>query len=995
VPLTYDCVVNAGTVTVTDKQGLSSSASFSVVLDGLPEMKVTAPNIELTLVNGAATLSAYDVVKNIEVFCADKAAIMNPTNDLISLSQSSFTCTDVGLVIEDTIFVKRNATAAPETFTFNVTVHNTPLEITCLAFSVPEIEITAARCDTTITLAGAAAIDGYVTVKGSCYTLENNWNHSATLAGVTFNIGTHTITWTVTDNDGHIASCSKTLWVYDRHKPDIVCKDTLLALDVSGAAAIKAEELLESSDDCGTLTYTFDTGGSEIQYSCGDTTGIHTLTVRVTDASNNSSTCAAQVRVKDTLPPVITVNPTLTVKVGEEITPAQVITALVDNCTAKAFMLDPVNDLIRFAPSTTYSCADVGGNSPSTVYVKDAAGNEASATFTVQVEPMKPAYVPLKDTTLYTCDPDTSVAKIGMPTDIKVCGSAPATITHWDDASARGTDPEDSTYYNYDIIREWTVSAAGAEDSVSHQIISVRDTTPPLIVTASAATVYIGQNGKGMPEADSVLISITDCADSVDVSIEYSIPEFTCNDIGTPQTITVTGRDPSGNTSVSSIVTVNVLDTLPPVFTVDNNLITLLLDASGAATLTQSMVFTTLSDNCTDSVDIDVTFSREVFYVDDIRNSPIYVWVYVKDKSDNIDSTQVRVNVIDDVARETIIEKRIQGRNVVNRGDTVTFVITVTNKFGSDRNLIIVDSLPYGLSLVKDKVPGNTFVDLTERVITINHGFLDEGATVSYMIVARVEQEGMWTNPAYLSRAETRIDEAGATLNASQPKLSLRAKIREGDYTGVRTGASPSDTIYDVPDRYRLVVRLKNEGVATVNRIDVRIPYDPFMQRFEGSSRGTEVTDDGNGIITWTVHNFEGNFRADLELTFVPLIAVIYTFRNEIATQLPYEDPSDNVAPVTVNQVIVDIPNVVTSEKPELHIRGLENPAIEDVTMKTVNIWGNQVYYARHRKGEIDDRNTCWFDAGNLARGTYWYELVIRYQNGSSYLVRDYVEVLK
>ncbi|MDR0738191.1 MAG: hypothetical protein LBF39_03845, partial [Prevotellaceae bacterium] len=62
-------------------------------------------------------------------------------------------------------------------------------------------------------------------------------------------------------------------------------------------------------------------------------------------------------------------------------------------------------------------------------------------------------------------------------------------------------------------------------------------------------------------------------------------------------------------------------------------------------------------------------------------------------------------------------------------------------------------------------------------------------------------------------------------------------------------------------------------------------------------------------------------------------------------------------------------------------------------TMRVVNTWGNQVYYIRRREDAI--RGASWFNSANVARGTYWYELTIHYENGMSYIIRDYVEVLK
>ena len=412
---------------------------------------------------------------------------------------------------------------------------------------------------------------------------------------------------------------------------------------------------------------------------------------------------------------------------------------------------------------------------------------------------------------------------------------------------------------------------------------------------------------------------------------------------------------------------------------------------SPPATLTP-LVIKTLHDNCTDSSDIKVSFSRNAFYAADMgAQTPVII--YVEDQWGNKDSVSVRSTVMDDVARETAIEKSIRGRDVVNKGDTVTFVLTVTNEFGGDRDLIIVDSLPDGLRLIEDKVPNNSLVDLTKRVITIHHGLLAEGAAVSYTITARVEQEGTWVNHAYLYRAGKRIAGAQATLNALQPELALTAKIREGDYTN--TEASPA--VYHVPDNYHLITTLENRGGATVERIDVRIVYNPFVQRFAGSSGDAEITDDGDGTITWTVYDFEGDFKAGLEITFIPLIAATCTFVSEITTRLPHEDPSDNFAWVAVDQAIVKVPNVLTSDHPELHIKELRNDAITEAAMRVFNTWGNQASYISRRGEAIrdDGETACWFDSAHVARGTYWYELVIRYENGMSYVIRDYVEVLK
>jgi fimbrial isopeptide formation D2 family protein/uncharacterized repeat protein (TIGR01451 family) len=999
-PHTFTCA-DAGTsvtVTFTAKDGYNNDSTQTItvhVRDTIKPVVTCEPDkkIAINAAGDPVILTAESLVMATSSFCAANAPLTYSFSNSAAEPEKIYNCGTLGaypLTIYVTDFNDNKASC-----TVTVTVQdNIPPELVCDG-SFATISINGPGCDTTIT--GSAMDFVQASDNTVCRTLTNDKNGLSTLAGATFAIGTHTVVWTVTDAGSHTATCDMPLRVLDNHPPDVVCKSdtTLLALGEAGTVTVKAEELLKSKSDCSPLTYTFASGRNT--YNCDDI-GTYTLTVKVTDAYNNSSACNVQVQVKDTLPPQLTVNNPVTVKVGETLTPDQVIIASLfgDNCTPEAYMHDPANGLIRFEPNTPFTCTDVGASSAGTVYVKDAAGNEASATFTVQVEPMKPAYKPLKDTTVNLCSPnDTLPANSGeitsTPADVTVCGSAPATITYTN-SSNQGPDKTQREYYNYTIKRTWRVSAGPGNDSITVQTITVQDTLKPVVKTEDALTVYLDEYGKGAPDPGKALRSVSDCAaDSVDITIQYSVPEFDCSHIGTPQTVTVTGTDPSVNVSEPATITITVLDTLPPVVTAHDA--ELLLDASGAATLTQSLVLATLRDNCTDSSDIKVSFTRYVFHAADMEN-PIPVWVYVEDARGNKDSAQVQITVIDDVPRETAITKRIEGRDVANIGDTVTFVIKVTNEFGGDRNLILVDSLPDGLKAVD--IPGNSSVDFTGRVVTINHGALAAEASVEYRIKAVVTQTGEYVNHAYLYRQYINkagyVDAAEASpLHATQPELVLTAKIREGDYTNTEV-MSPGT--YNVPGDYRLIVRLENTGGAMAARpIDVRIPYDPSVHRFAGSSRGGDIRDYGN-LIVWTVTDLNNGQYEDLELTFVPLIAYVYTFHIGTDNFLPNEDPSNNSTTVVVNQAIVNVPNVLTSEHPELYIKELRNEAITEVTVSVVNTWGNQVYYTRRRKDDINDR-TCWFNAANLARGTYWYELTIRYDQNRTYVIRDYVEVLK
>lgn len=93
-------------------------------------------------------------------------------------------------------------------------------------------------------------------------------------------------------------------------------------------------------------------------------------------------------------------------------------------------------------------------------------------------------------------------------------------------------------------------------------------------------------------------------SDNCGVTLTASPASFTCADFG-PQSITLTATDPSGNTSNCS-TTVEVIDNIDPDAQCQDH--TLVLDGSGAATLTTGDINNGSSDNCSiDNMALDQT----------------------------------------------------------------------------------------------------------------------------------------------------------------------------------------------------------------------------------------------------------------------------------------------------------------------------------------------------------------------------------------------------
>ena len=133
---------------------------------------------------------------------------------------------------------------------------------------------------------------------------------STHLPGATFPVGVTTVTYTSTDADGMVSTCSFTVTVNDTESPVVTCISATVTLDASGNASIVPASVLSGAptDNCSVASVTL----SRSAFTCADL-GISTVTVTVIDASGNSSNCNATVTVVDPFPASVNAGPDGTV----------------------------------------------------------------------------------------------------------------------------------------------------------------------------------------------------------------------------------------------------------------------------------------------------------------------------------------------------------------------------------------------------------------------------------------------------------------------------------------------------------------------------------------------------------------------------------------------------------------------------------------------------------------------------------------------------------
>src|SRR5213079_1432488 len=99
------------------------------------------------------------------------------------------------------------------------------------------------------------------------------------------NVGTNSVTLTVTDNNGNSSTCAATVTVVDSVPPVAVCQDLSVQLDATGHGTITPAQVNNgSSDACGVAILSL----SQTNFDCANI-GADTVTLTVTDNNGNSS----------------------------------------------------------------------------------------------------------------------------------------------------------------------------------------------------------------------------------------------------------------------------------------------------------------------------------------------------------------------------------------------------------------------------------------------------------------------------------------------------------------------------------------------------------------------------------------------------------------------------------------------------------------------------------------------------------------------------------
>ncbi|CAA6799935.1 MAG: Proprotein convertase P-domain protein [uncultured Aureispira sp.] len=448
------------------------------------------------------------------------------------------------------------------------------------------------------------------------------------------NIGTAAITLVVLDPSGNPGSCVANIIVNDPINPTALCQDTTLYLGPTGITTVTPALIDAGSSDNCSFTSTVN-GFPSVNFNCNQV-GTSTVQLIITDDQGNTTQCAANVTLLDTIAPTASCIGTgnLTVYLDNtcfaSIPATSINNGSTDNCSST------LSYTVGGLPNATFNVSNLANNpNQITLVVRDATGNASTCTTTVMVS----------DTTtpIVVCQADTIQLTgsnvVVVPSNVNVgsidnCGVPNLTING-------------QTSLTFDCSNLGTNAVTLIGTDLSGNVDSCATTIYLEDIAAPAAICNLNTSVIIDPSSGLAILQPLDVDDgSVDncTIISYSLSKdtFDCNDLfANPHAVQLYVVDQSGNTDTCT-TQVTVQDTVAPTAICQNDT---LYFSGTSIVINASSLDAGSFDNCALQ---SIVLSQDTFDCPDIGVNAITLTV--TDIDGNSSTCTANVTVLDTTA---------------------------------------------------------------------------------------------------------------------------------------------------------------------------------------------------------------------------------------------------------------------------------------------------------------------------------------------------------
>ncbi|MEE1542846.1 MAG: hypothetical protein UF067_10300, partial [Paludibacteraceae bacterium] len=389
----------------------------------------------------------------------------------------------------------------------------------------------------------------------------------------TFDKGSHTVLWTVTDVNGKSSECEQTVKVEDNEAPTIACEAKTVSTD-AGKCSANVTLTPEVSDNCGIQSVNATLDGTAVTLENNTLTatldkGTHTVIWTVTDGVNAPVTCTQTVTVKDNEAPTLEncgSNISKVLPAGKtEFTPDELgitVPTAKDNCSFE-FTVSRSDGMVIEKADGKVSGDNFGAGSVDIVWtVTDGVNEPVTCTQKVQITGgNSPAITCPEALTMQTVAGEcygvqTDDVKLTVPTANEtvtwtVSRSDGKDISYSGDNVTTGEIPKEG------IIVTWVAKNDLGYEATCTQKVTVEDKENPVI---SGISNIKEVSCDGNPVSKTINLTVTDnCAATLTLKVNGG----TANNvtIGTDGKVSYTGSFPVGTTTLTWTATDGVNNT--------------------------------------------------------------------------------------------------------------------------------------------------------------------------------------------------------------------------------------------------------------------------------------------------------------------------------------------------------------------------------------------------------------------------------------------------
>ncbi|HNY85655.1 MAG TPA: DUF5011 domain-containing protein [Candidatus Hydrogenedentes bacterium] len=417
----------------------------------------------------------------------------------------------------------------------------------------------------------------------------------------TSTLGQKLVVYSATDvSSGVTVTETREVNVVDTTGPVVVTNNITRTLPVSNTYTITLADRQAvgagSTDSCGTI----DWAGSLITpgtFNCSNV-GPNNVTITVRDSNGNTNTGSAVITIVDaTLPVISGVSNKAFMTPGADFTEAQALAGVSasDTCTGSRTVTvvcrDALNNVVPFPVPDTFP---TGGTYPYiftlTYTADDGNGNTDTETANLTLTNDNPPVITITGANPATVQCGSAYADEGATASDVESGDLTGSIV------ATGLPIDTSAVASANVGYSVTDPATGVVVTAT-RVVNIVDTTAPAAV-CNPISVTLAGNSYALAPADIQAIGAgsSDACGGIDWANSTVVPSsFTCADVGTPVTVTLTVFDTAG-LSASCSTTVTVLDDTDPVLAgvADKAFRT----PGGDFTLAAALSGVTATDNC-------------------------------------------------------------------------------------------------------------------------------------------------------------------------------------------------------------------------------------------------------------------------------------------------------------------------------------------------------------------------------------------------------------